>query len=109
MILCQFIFRPGEYDADFYRLDGEIDEYARSLPGFRHVEVWYSDDRQVVNAAYYFDDHASVGALSRFPQHREAQGQYQRWYDGYQIVVSEISASYGDGRLPHVTQPGPVG
>ena len=105
MILCQFIFKPGTYDDDFHRLDGEIDAYARSLPGFLAVETWYSEDKTVVNASYYFEDRDSVRSLSRFPQHREAKGQYQRWYNGYQIVVSEISASYGDKRLPHVTQP----
>ncbi len=105
MILCQFIFKPGAYDDDFHRLDGEIDAYARSLPGFRAVETWYSEDRTVVNASYYFEDMASVRELSRFPQHREAKGQYQRWYDGYQIVVSQVSATYGDNRLPHVTAP----
>jgi hypothetical protein len=47
---------------------------------------------------------ASVRQLSQFPQHLEAKDQYQRWYDGYQIVVSEVTATYGDGRLPHVTQ-----
>ena len=33
----------------------------------------------------------------------KAKEQYQRWYDGYQIVVSEVTRSYGDGRLPHLT------
>ncbi len=40
MICCQFVFRPGTYDEDFHRLDGQIDEYARSLPGFVRVETW---------------------------------------------------------------------
>ena len=57
----------------------------------------------VLAASYYFDDMSSVKALSRFPQHRKAKGQYQRWYDGYQIVISEITRSDGDGRLPHLT------
>lgn len=104
MILCQFIFKPGTYDDEFHRLDGQIDAYARSLPGFRTVETWYSEDQTVVNASYYFDDMAAVRSLSSFPQHLEAKGQYQRWYDAYQIIVSEISASYGDTGLPHVTQ-----
>ena len=47
---------------------------------------------------------ASVRQLSGFPQHVEAKGQYQRWYDGYRIVVSEVTASYGDDRLPHDTR-----
>jgi len=102
MICCKFIFRPGEYDDDFHRLDAQIDAYARSLPGFDHVETWHADDG-LVNAVYYFADRASVSALSRFPQHLEAKGQVQRWYDGYRIIVSEITATYGDGRLPGPT------
>ena len=103
MINCQFIFRPGTYDGDFQRLDDDIDAFARSLPGFRAVETWQSADGAVVNASYFFDDMASVRELAKFPAHLEAKGQYQRWYEGYQIVVSEVTASYGDGRLPHVT------
>ena len=29
-----------------------------------------------------------------------AKGQVRRWYDGYRIVISEVKATYGDGRLP---------
>ena len=103
MIICQFIFKPGAYDDDFHRLDGLIDAFARSLPGFRATETWQSSDGKVINATCYFDDMASVRELSAYTQHLEAKGQYQRWYDGYQIVVSEVTASYGYGRLPHVT------
>ena len=49
---------------------------------------------------YYFADQESLAALARFPQHREAKGQVQRWYDGYRIVVTEVKATYGDDRLP---------
>lgn len=99
VICCQFIFRPGTYDADFYRLDGQIAEYARSLPGFDRVEKWVSPDGQDVNAIYYFADMSSVRQLARFPEHLEAKEQVNRWYDGYRIVVSEVTATYGDGRL----------
>ena len=100
MICVQFIFKPGTYDDDFHRLDAQIDQYARGLPGFENVETWQSPEGDIVNAVYYFADKESLGQLSRFPQHREAQGQVRRWYDGYRIVVSEITATYGDGRLP---------
>jgi heme-degrading monooxygenase HmoA len=100
MICCQFIFKPGTYDDDFHRLDGQIDEYARSLPGFHRVETWVAPEGGVVNAIYYFTDEKSVAALARFPQHREAKDQVKRWYDGYRIIVSEVSATYGDGSLP---------
>ena len=44
-------------------------------------------------------DQRSVAQLARFSVHREAKGQVQRWYDGCRIVVSEITATYGGGRL----------
>jgi len=100
MICCQFIFKPGTYDDEFHRLDGEIDNYARSLPGFDRVEKWLSPEGDVVNAMYYFTDRTSVALLGRFPQHREAKSRVDRWYDGYRIVVSDVLATYGDGRLP---------
>jgi heme-degrading monooxygenase HmoA len=100
MMCCQFIFKPGTYDDEFHRLDGEIDRYARSLPGFHKIETWQAPESGMVNAIYYFDDRKSVALLARYPQHREAKGQVQRWYEGYRIVVSEVKATYGDGRLP---------
>ena len=100
MICCQFIFKPGTYDDDFHRLDGQIDQYARSLAGFEKVETWHAPDGGVVNAIYYFADKNSVAQLARFPRHREGKGQVQRWCDGYRIVVSDITATYGDDRLP---------
>jgi len=100
VICCQFIFKPGTYDDDFHRLDQQIDRYARALPGFRRTETWTAPETGVVNAVYYFEDEASVAQLARFPQHREAKEQVHRWYDGYRIVVSEVTATYGDDRLP---------
>ena len=99
MICVQFIFKPGTYDDDFHRLDGQIDEFARSRPGFDHVETYQSADGVIVNAIYYFTDRQALSELSRFPQHLQAKEQVRRWYDGYRIVVSEITATYGDGCL----------
>ena len=99
MICVQFVFKPGTYDDDFHRLDGEIDAYAKSLPGYDHVELWTAEGG-MVNAIYYFTDQESLSALSRFPQHLDAKSQVKRWYDGYRIIVSEVKATYGDDRLP---------
>ena len=98
-ICAQFIFKPGTYDEEFHRLDGEIDAYARSLPGFVKVESWVSPDGSVTNAVYYFTDRDSLMQLTKFPQHLEAKRQVDRWYEGYRIVVSEVTRTYGDGQL----------
>jgi len=103
MICCQFIFRPGTYDDEFHALDDAVAVFARSLPGFMDVERWQSPDGSIINAAYYFRDLAPVRELSQFPEHLTAKSRQAQWYDGYRIVVSEVVANYGDGRLPHVT------
>lgn len=103
MIVAQFIFKPGSYDERFHELDGQIDAFASSLQGFIGSETWQSSDGSVKNACYYFDDMDAVRELSQFAQHREAKSEVERWYDGYQIIVSEVRATYGDGRLPHIT------
>ena len=100
MICCSFIFKPGKYDDEFHRLDGQIDQYARSLPGFEKVETWHSEDGTVVNAMYFFADREAVAQLARFPVHREAKAQVHRWYASYQVVVSEVTAIYGDRNPP---------
>lgn len=104
MILCQFVFEPGEYDDDFHTLDRQIAAYAESLPGFVGVETWHSSDLRIVNACYYFRDHSAVRDLSGFSGHLAAKEQYERWYRGYRIIVSEVTASYGDDRMPHLTE-----
>ena len=100
MVICQFIFKPGTYDDEFYSLDGQIDTYAKALPGYRGIEIWYSDDRTVKNASYMFESMDDVRALATYPQHLEAKGKNARWYDGYRIIISEVVREYGDGRLP---------
>jgi hypothetical protein len=100
MICAQFIFKPGTYDDDFHRLDNQIDQFVRGLPGFHRTETWTAPETGVVNAIYYFEDETSLAHLARFDTHREAKSQVARWYDGYRIVISEVRATYGDDRLP---------
>jgi len=106
MFAVSFIFRPGNYDEEFHRLDTLIDDYAHSLEGYIGVERWVSDDGHTRNSVYYFRDQETVTTFSRYPEHREAKENYRRWYEGYQIVVSEVSASYGDGGIDHVSRRG---
>ena len=100
---CQFIFRPGEYDDEFHRLDEEIDIFARSLPGFIDAQLWYSEDRTVVNASYTLATMEDVRRLSKFPAHLEAKTQVRRWYKSHRVIVSEVMLQYGDDAEESVT------
>lgn len=103
MYSAMFIWEPGEYDAEFQRLNALIDEAARANPGFLGSESFQTADGVRRNAVYYWSDLESLEAFAADPVHLEAKRQYDRWYRGYQIVIAEVIRSYGDGAIPHVT------
>ena len=102
MYSAQFIFKPGTYDDEFYRLDDAIEEFVQAMPGFLGVEKWLSSDGVTKNSMYYFADKETLTEFSRFPDHLSAKAGVQRWYDGYQVVISEVVASYGDGKIESI-------
>ena len=55
MFSISFIFKPGTYDDEFRRLDDATQAVADSTEGFLGAETWWSDDRTVCNAVYYWD------------------------------------------------------
>lgn len=103
MYSAAFIWEPGEYDAEFHRLNALIEGVARSLPGYRGVESWQRADGGLRNATYYWDNLDTLKAFSTHPVHQEAKRQYARWYRGYHIVVSQVLRSYGDAAFEHIT------
>lgn len=104
MFSAQFIFKPGTYDDEFHRLDAEIEAYVATIDGYLGVERWVSPDQTTKNSIYYFETLDAVTELAKYPAHVEAKGQYQRWYDGYQIVISEVLRSYGDGAIEAIAK-----
>ena len=103
MYSAAFIFRPGNYDDEFHRLNELIDAAARATDGFLGTESWQSADGETLNATYYWESLESLRAFSKNANHLEAKKQYSRWYDGYHIVVSEVLRSYGDDTIAHLT------
>ena len=103
MYSVAFIYEPGTYDAEFHRLNKLIDDVARSHAAFLGVESWVSPDGKKRNATYYWANLDALKEFSSHPTHLEAKRQYSRWYDGYQIVISEVVRSYGDGAISHIT------
>jgi heme-degrading monooxygenase HmoA len=98
-----FIFEPGEYDAEFHRLNERIEQAAESMSGFLGAEVWTSTDGKRFNATNYWDSLETLREFSVHAKHLEAKRQYSRWYGGFHIVISEVVRSYGDGGFPHIT------
>jgi heme-degrading monooxygenase HmoA len=103
MYSVAFIWEPGDYDAEFQRLNALIETQARALPGFAGVESWQAVQGTRRNATYYWDSLETLRAFSTHPVHQEAKRQYARWYHGYHVVVAEVLRSYGDGAFSHPT------
>ena len=103
MFSAAFIFEPGTYDERFMTLDASIEAAALATPGYLGRETWQSEDGKRFNATYYW---ASLDALKAFSQnadHQEAKRNYQLWYKGFHIVISEVIRSYGDSAFTHIT------
>lgn len=103
MYSVAFIWEPGQYDAEFQRLNAHIDAVARALPGFLGVESWTALAGTRRNATYYWDSLETLKAFSTHAVHQEAKRQYARWYAGYHVVVAQVLRSYGDDAFGHVT------
>ncbi|WP_232225708.1 hypothetical protein [Leptospira terpstrae] len=52
---------------------------------------------------YYFKTYIGLESLKTFSDHRLAKSQYSKWYEGYQVIIAEVTKTYGDGGIPHVT------
>lgn len=102
MYAVQFIFNPGTYDDEFHVLDDSIEQFVAELPGFLGVEKWVKPETDIKNSIYYFETKEALTELARFGDHREAKGKVARWYDGYQVVITEVIAAYGDGNIPSI-------
>ena len=99
MYSAAFIYQAKTYDQDFHDLNQIIDQIAKANPGFLSSESWVSSDGLKRNATYYWASLESLQEFSKHPKHLEAKRQYQRWYKGFEVIISEVIRSYGDGKM----------
>jgi len=101
MYASTFIFAKAQYDDEFHRLDEAIAEAAKSISGYLGEESWENQATGLISNVYYWDSLESLQALMQHPKHIEAKKRQAKWLDGYQVIVSEVLRSYGDGKLSH--------
>ncbi len=108
IVTATFTFAPGNYDAAFHALDDTIAGIARALPGYLGEESWENPATRRVSNVYYWDSLASLQALMHHPDHLAAKARQADWLAGYQVVIAEVVASHGDGRIEHPLSGRPV-
>ena len=104
MYSSTFIFGKGQYDDEFFRLDDAIAEAAKQIPGYLGEETWENQATGLISNVYYWESLEALQALMTHPKHIEAKQAQGKWLNGYQIIVSKVVRTYGDGKISHPTE-----
>ena len=94
-----FTFAKRQFDDDFHRLDAQIAEAARAIPGYLGEEAWENPATGLVANVYHWASLEALEQLMRHPVHRQAKGRQAEWLAGYQVVIAEVKQVFGDGGL----------
>lgn len=86
-----FIFKVKTYDEDFHRLNDKIDEAAKAQDGYLGKNSWiHPEDEEEHAVIYYWESKEAIHQFSNHPKHLEAKQQFDRWYKGYRVFISEM-------------------
>lgn len=99
MYSSTFIFAKKQFDDNFHRLDQAIAEAAKSTPGYLGEEAWENPHTGLIANVYYWESLDALQALINHPQHLEAKKAQGDWLNGYEVIVSQVLRTYGDGKL----------
>lgn len=108
MFTSTFIFKAEHYDAEFHRLNDEIAERARAIPGFLGEEEWSNEQAGLHAEVYYWETREAMRQLIGMPVHREAKSRQDRWIEDYRVVIGEVISTYGSPGLGLAHVPTPV-
>jgi heme-degrading monooxygenase HmoA len=91
-----FIFAKKQFDDEFHRLDQEIAQAAKNLPGYLGEEAWENATTGVVSNVYYWSSLEALQALMSHPTHLKAKAAQANWLAGYRVVIAQVMRAYGD-------------
>lgn len=103
MYSATFIFDKKQFDERFHQIDAEIAAFARNTTGYLGEEAWENPETGRICNVYYWESMQGLQELMRHPRHLEAKAAQSNWLNGYQVVISQVMRSYGDGAFPHPT------
>lgn len=109
-----FIFEVGELDDEFHRIDSEIAQRARRIPGFLGEEAWHNEQTGLHAEVYYWSSMDALRELVGMDTHRLAKRRYGEWLGEYRVVIAEVQSVYGNPALgvehaPELTEGGGSG
>jgi len=99
MYSLTFLFGRRQFDEKFHRLDAEIAAAAKSMPGYFGEESWENVASGPVSNVYCWESLEALQGQMHHPAHRQAKAEQSKWLNGYQVVISKVLRTYGDGRV----------
>lgn len=103
-----FIFETKRLTDEFHRIDDEIAERARRIPGFLGEEAWHNAETGLHAEVYYWSDLGALKELMGMDTHRLAKLRHGEWLGEYRVVIAEVQSVYGNPilGLEHRPEPG---
>ena len=102
MYSSTFTFAKKQFDDAFHRLDQTIADVAKTIPGYLGEETWENASTGLTCNVYYWESLDALQMLIQHPAHLEAKAAQANWLNGYQVIISEVIRTYGDGALSHL-------
>jgi len=99
MYCATSIFAKRQLDDKFHRLDAAIAQAAKSIPSYLGDEAWENTDTGLVSNVYDWESLTALQELMQHPTHREAKATQSNWLDSYQVVISQVLRTYGEGKV----------
>lgn len=99
MYSATFIFKEGNFNEEFFKLDKEIADAAKGTIGYIGEESWVNSDTGLVSNVYYWESMDGLKALMNNPSHNIAKARQGEWLKGYHVVISQVLRTYGDASL----------
>lgn len=94
-----FIFETGTLTDEFHRIDDEIAQRARRIPGFLGEEAWHNANTGLHAEVYYWESMTALRELVGMDTHQLAKVRHDEWLGRYRVVISEVQSVYGDPDL----------
>lgn len=95
--LVTFRLDPGEYDEEFHDLNGAIQAAAKDAAGYLGKRTWHASESEEVLVMYYWESLEALESFGAESVHERAKQRWTEWYDAYEVTVTEVIESYGNG------------
>ncbi len=99
MYTSTFLFEAKNYDDDFHRLNDQISERARQIPGWLGEESWQNEQTGLHSEVYYWETLDALNTLIGLTEHKVAKAAHARWIGAYRVVIAEVLSTYGTAEL----------